>query len=251
MPLMRVDYHVHSSRSFDCKVEAEVMCRRALALGVNELCFTNHVDFDWPNPNTCDVARQTREVNELRERFAPLGLTVLNGVEVGLDAPESGELARESLRGMPLDFIIGSVHMVNGVDSYYPDYFFEPTKLDNYRRYIRHLEQALRALPEACVLGHYDFVAKYAPYDDRLITYDMEPDAFDSLFRYIVGAGKAIEINTAAWQDSPRWGLDVLTRYRELGGEYVTVGSDAHLSERLSRRFLRPWSLRRRRAYAI
>lgn len=235
--LMRVDYHVHSDHSFDCSVSAADMCRQAARLGVDELCFTNHVDFDWCNPASCDVAAQTRAVASLNGRFAPRDLTVLNGAEVGLAGEEAAAAARAYLAGRPLDFVIGSLHMVDGLDAYYPEYFEGHTQEENYARYIRRIEPALRAFPEFSAVGHFDFVAKHAPYDDRRMTYDAAPEAFDSLFRFVAERGKCIEINTSAWLDDPAWGLDILTRYRELGGEYVTVGSDAHMADRVSRRF--------------
>ena len=60
--------------------------------------------------------------------------------------------------------------------------------------------------------------------------------ALEAVFKAVLGMGKGIEINTAAWRDGPRWGLDVLKLYRSLGGEFVTFGSDAHRSAALGNR---------------
>ncbi|MBR4018120.1 MAG: histidinol-phosphatase, partial [Clostridia bacterium] len=53
---------------------------------------------------------------------------------------------------------------------------------------------------------------------------------------YLIENGRSIEINTSAWRNDPSWGLSVISRYRELGGEYVTIGSDAHQPERVGGR---------------
>ena len=48
--------------------------------------------------------------------------------------------------------------------------------------------------------------------------------------------GKGLEVNTASWKDAPSWGLDILRRYRQRGGQFVTIGSDAHTPERVGNR---------------
>jgi histidinol-phosphatase (PHP family) len=124
--------------------------------------------------------------------------------------------------------VFASVHLVKGVNAYAPIYYEGRTKEEAYARYVEHIHACIRTNPYFCVLGHYDFCAKFAPYADRTFYYAHAPEHLDGIFRYLIEQGKGLEINTATWQDSPCWGLDALTRYRELGGEFVTFGSDAH-----------------------
>ena len=86
------------------------------------------------------------------------------------------------------------------------------------------------------ILGHYDFIAKYSPYEDRRMTLDVSKELFAEIFSYLSKNGKGIEINTSAWWDDPCWGEDVLKLYRDLGGQYITTGSDAHRSDRVAKR---------------
>ena len=85
-------------------------------------------------------------------------------------------------------------------------------------------------------MGHYDFCAKCAPYPDRAFRYEDAPDLFDQLFRILVASHRGIEINTSAWRTAPAWDLTLLRRYRELGGEFITLGSDAHAPNRVGSR---------------
>lgn len=84
-------------------------------------------------------------------------------------------------------------------------------------------------------MGHIDYPAKQAPYGDLRLEYAIAPESFDLIFRYLISQGIGLEINTSVYctSDSPMWGLDYLRRYVELGGEFVTIGSDAHCAGRL------------------
>ena len=69
------------------------------------------------------------------------------------------------------------------------------------------------------------------------MSYSLAPQIFDEIFRELISRGKAFEVNTSAWRNDAPWGLDILRRYRELGGEYVTTGSDAHKPEHVGADF--------------
>ena len=71
---------------------------------------------------------------------------------------------------------------------------------------------------------------------EHIISRNRTGRAFDTIFRWLIAGGRGLEINTASWQADAPWGLDILRRYRELGGEYVTLGSDTHGTERLGAR---------------
>lgn len=68
------------------------------------------------------------------------------------------------------------------------------------------------------------------------MTLDVSKELFAEIFSYLSKNGKGIEINTSAWWDDPCWGEDVLKLYRDLGGQYITTGSDAHRSDRVAKR---------------
>lgn len=229
-----MDYHIHSEFSGDCSTPLRAQLTAARAAGLSEVCFTDHVDFDGVGLPPADLMARDAAIEAVRSEFPEI--TIRRGAEVGLKDEAAAAQAQAYCRARDLDFIIASVHMVDGVDTYYPEYFAGRSQAENYARY---LECAARVLPTVSyfsVLGHYDFCAKYAPYANRELAYGHAPEALDSLFRQLAQSGKGMEINTSAWKDAPAWGLDVLCRYRELGGEFVTVGSDAHQPGRVGRR---------------
>ncbi|MBQ7114329.1 MAG: histidinol-phosphatase HisJ family protein [Clostridia bacterium] len=230
------DYHMHSHHSFDAHFPVRDMAEAAVRAGLEEICFTNHIDFEDPEyaDRPADLAAQKQEIDAAA---AALPITILHGAEIGLSPDQAiSDTSYNYIKDAGLDFIIGSVHMVAGQNTYVPPYFEHRSREEAYTAYVAEIGRAIRTLPCACTLGHYDFVTKRAPYENRPLRYQDAPDAFDSLLRYLAQNGKAMEINTSAWWDEPAWGLDVLRRFRELGGEYVTFGSDAHKPENVGRR---------------
>ena len=91
------------------------------------------------------------------------------------------------------------------------------------------------------IVGHYDYVARYAPYPQDCIRYADFSDIFDSLLKYLIEGGKALEINTKSCSGSKGRATvldtEILKRYRELGGEVISLGSDSHMPEGVADRF--------------
>jgi len=191
------------------------------------------VDFGQCALPPADIAARNAEISALEARYPSLSIS--RGMEISLNGPAEVRAAIAHAAGARVDFIIGSVHAVNGVDAYYPEYYENTTRFEAYDRYLCALEKAV-ALGGFSVMGHYDFCAKHAPYEECAVRYSDHASRFDAIFKALVCDGRGMEVNTSAWHANPSWGLDVLTRYRELGGEFVTVGSDAHVSSRVGRR---------------
>lgn len=242
-----IDYHVHTCFSGDSSALPTEMLDAASRLGLEELCFTDHVDFDNPGQNfaPADLAARHKLLNAFGGCFN--GVRIREGVEISM-APSDDCLGKTKryLTDYQPDFIIGSQHVVNGVDVYYPEYHQGKKKEDAYLAYLETIAESLKKFDFFSVLGHYDFVAKFAPYTDRSMRVDLSPlvkSAFESIFKAVISMGKGIEINTAAWRNDSCWGLDVLKLYRDLGGEFVTFGSDAHRSASLGNRLFEAYKL--------
>ncbi len=228
------DYHAHSDYSADSTAPLRAQLEAARAAGVVQLCFTDHVDFDDSGMPPADLTARDAAIEALRADFPDIAIR--RGAEVSLKDEDVAAKSLAYCKGRDLDFVIASLHIVDGVDAYYPEFFLAGTQAEIYARYLDSAAKALPTNPVFSVLGHYDFCAKYAPYADRAVRYAHSAGAFDSLFRYLAQSGKGMEINTSAWRDDPAWGLDVLRRYRELGGEFITTGSDAHRPDRVGKR---------------
>ncbi|MBR3299674.1 MAG: histidinol-phosphatase HisJ family protein [Clostridia bacterium] len=235
-----IDYHVHTLFSGDSTATISEQLEAAARLGLEEICFTDHVDFDNPGANFAPANLASRRYM-LREYGGSYeGVRIREGAEISM-APfdECAAKTKAYLADFDADFIIGSLHVVDGVDVYYPDYHRNKTQQTAYLKYVETILESLPRFDFISVLGHYDFVAKFAPYEDRRMRLDLSPlirHAFTGVFKTLVSMGKGIEINTSAWRGEARWGLDVLKLYRALGGEFVTFGSDAHRSAVLGSR---------------
>ena len=226
------DYHVHTAHSFDAHTPAAEMLEAAARAGLREICFTDHVDLDGSGFPPADLHALAQEVRALQG-----GPTAVRfGAEISLADEGCARRSRAYLTGLSPDFLIGSVHLMDGVDPYEEKQLFDRPKEEVYRHSLECISRAIRTDFPFSVLGHYDYIAKCAVYDDRSFPLSAAPELFDDIFIFLAENGKGLEINTASWKDAPAWGLDILKRYRACGGTFVTVGSDSHTPDRVGSR---------------
>lgn len=234
------DYHVHSAFSADSSQQLEDYIAVAKACGMTEFCVTDHYDWDYPSGRdwACDMDAVAREVQRLNDMQSDV--RVKFGVEMGVRL-EPGVIAESErlLSAYPVDHVVASVHLVRGVDPYFPDYFDGLTRRQGFSRYVETLLACLRQTDFYTVAGHIDYPSKGCPYDDNRLQYRDAPDELDALFRLLIERGKAIEINTSVYKKlgDQQQDIAIYKRYVELGGTFVTFGSDAHKKEDLGYRF--------------
>lgn len=237
--MKRFDYHLHSEHSMDGEMTVDEVCRAAIRAGLDEICLTEHTEFghpaDWAD-RPPDVPRWLSDIEAARAAYP--ALTIRAGIEIG-DNPLCRDRIKAWHGALPLDFLLLSLHLVDQQDPYYPEFFEGRTQQDAYRRYVEcKLESLLAWEPgEYDAMAHLGYCAKFAPYEgeQRRLRYHHAPDALDALFTRLAQSGKAIEINTSGYPVMREFLPDreLLTRFRELGGEFVTLGSDAHRPERV------------------
>ena len=222
------DFHTHSTFSTDGTDKLVEMANSAVEKGLKTICFTEHNDFDYPGGEfLLDTEAYRNELFRVREELSGK-IEVLFGVELGL-MKHLGERLREYLDGRGFDFVIGSSHLIDGKDPYFPEYFAELGQKNGVLRYFESIVENIGAFSDFDVYGHLDYAVRYSP-EKSYNPVDYR-EIIDEILRKIVSLGKGIEINTAGL----RKGLShanphpfILKRYRELGGEIITVGSDAH-----------------------
>lgn len=238
---MLSDFHVHTCFSADSDCPPIEQAARAAALGMEEMCVTDHIDagqvteegrvFEFDPDDYLAQMRRLRE--EFSDRF-----TLRIGVELGLD-PDHEETVRSFPGRAPFDYVIGSVHVVDGMDPYYPHYFEVYPDEAGIRRYFEVCLDCVRRFEDYDCFGHLDYILRYAP---RLPA--DYPDAWreltDPILRRLAETGHGLEFNTASLRRGMVFGNphpQLLSRYRELGGEILCVGSDAHRSRDLGADF--------------
>lgn len=236
------DHHVHTYFSSDSKARPESHIERAIALGMPSVCFTDHMDPHYPEEFgytfMFDPASYFREMHGLRDRYQDR-IRVCAGVEMGLQTDCREETVRYITEN-PWDFVIGSIHLVDGMDPYLEGYFDGWSEEEAYRAYFEETLCNLQEYePVYDVLGHLDYIFRCG---GQSVTdaWSAWPELMDEILHLLVKKGIGLDINTGGFKK----GLtcqhphdNLLRRYRELGGELITFGSDAHAPEYLGARF--------------
>ncbi len=229
------DFHVHSDVSMDCSTPMEDMVRAEAACGIEKMCFTNHCDMiRWDdfsfNPRCLEIVPESIEkLSALREK--PLPLKVGLGLELA-EAHHHPELACRIAASEELDFVIGSLHILPGLgDLYFLDYSSPEMCERIFGLYLTELEK-VAAMDFYDVLAHIGYGRRYMWRQgvDAALTLDRFGDRVEALLRTVIDKGRGIEINCSGIRDGcgPFPSPEILKLYRALGGEIITVGSDAH-----------------------
>ena len=228
------DYHMHSRVSFDGKSDALDMALVAKERGLKEICFTDHIDREINVEKEIMVFDQ-QVYKDTYEHLEVPGLKIRKGVEYGLKVGCAGQM-RQDLKRYDFDFVLGSVHFVNEVDVYLEPYWAGKNLQEAYREFM---EETLRCVQEHenfDVLGHLTFICKGRGNPTKeLLYYKDHREILDEILRELARKGKGMEINTSGVD---RCGgflptADFFRRFKELGGEIVTIGSDSHNAERV------------------
>lgn len=235
MPIT-ADYHLHSSFSGDSDTPMEEMILQGINMGLNQLCFTEHNDFDYPaNENDTEdtfllnADSYLYELLKLQEKYADR-IKILFGVEIGLQ-PHLARRNAAFAKAHEYDFIIASSHICNGKDPYYPSFFAGRTPEEAFMEYFESILDNLSKYSNFDVYGHLDYVVRYSPTKDQGYSYEAYREVLDKILTKLIAMEKGIEINTAGLAKGLRDThpcRGIMKRYRELGGEIITIGSDAH-----------------------
>lgn len=240
MRKIRYDCHLHSDFSADSSTPASAMIERAIALGLEGLCFTEHLDLDCPpeGPDfSLDVNRYFDTLFALKEQYRNR-IAIGIGLEFGIQ-PKHAQTLHQLAEAWPFDFIIASQHFVDGKDPYFPSFFEGHTTQERYIEYFQEILRNLRLCENTDfdTLGHLDYIVRYGQKHGAQYLYRDYADWIDPILQHLIDRGKCLELNTGGLKyglGEPNPSTDVLARYRELGGEQITVGSDAHAPEHLA-----------------
>ena len=232
------DYHVHSTCSPDGKMTMAQAAEAAIGAGLDEICITDHVDTIYWGTNaprtSFDWAASRAQYREAAEKYSDK-LSIKLGAELG-EANLSFERAEKLLNSAEkLDFCIGSVHTCSEKFDHLDLYFLEGGQSpDFYTAVIEDYLDSVAAISKwgrFHVLGHLTLPLRYLK--EHLgwsMSFAAWMDRVEEIFSIIIPKGIGIECNTNRGND-PLPGADILRRYREMGGEVITLGSDAHVTK--------------------
>lgn len=244
---MRADYHVHTKFSDDSVYPMEEVVKDAIRMGLDEICFTDHVDYgvkeDWdskvpmkyrngePVANV-DYPRYAEEICRMRRQYGDR-ITIRMGMEFGMQMHTIPRFQALYDR-YPFDFILLSVHQVEDRELWTQSFQSGRTQKEYNERYYKELLDLTEHYQNYSVLGHLDLIVRYD--ENGVYPFEKLRPLVAQLLRTVIENGKGIEVNTS-WR---RYGLTDLTPskailelYRDLGGRILTLGSDSHKPEHL------------------
>lgn len=232
---MFCDYHIHSHFSSDCEESIEAIIAQALKLHMPAICFTDHMDFDFPVLESAplltfdlDIASYTQKLLSVREQIKDIDINI--GMELGMQK----HIAKKNSRiaaSFPFDFIIASTHLVEGTDPYYESFWQGRDIDESLTIYFNDILNCISSYNDFDVYGHLDYIIRYIPDKSYSFSYKKYSDIIDTILTKLIHMGKGIEVNSGAYKYNlpyPNPCPDILKRYKELGGEILTIGSDAH-----------------------
>lgn len=237
--MIQSDYHVHCNFSSDSKATMESMVEKAISLGFTRICFTDHMDYDYPAQYELSFVFDPEEyfikLREVKERYKDQ-ITVLFGIECGL-RPDLSKRFSTLVNSYPFDFVLCSTHIVDDLDPYYKEFWEGKTKEDGLNRYFDAIIDTVRIYDDFDVYGHLDYIVRYVPNKDTTYRYEDYKDKIDTILSLLIEKGKGIEVNTAGYKyglGTPNPSVPIIKRYLELGGTILSIGSDGHMPQHLA-----------------
>lgn len=236
---MFYDYHMHSSFSNDSKTDMEDMIKKSINLGLKEICFTDHVDYDLDADDDwgIDYNKYFDKIKFFQNKYSDK-ISIKQGIEFGLQEQIIDKCSKEA-NMYPFDFIICSMHAINRSDLYFGNFFKDKTQHEAYEIYFTKLYSIIKNYKDYSVLGHLDLVKRYGNYD-KLLDDKLFSDIIEAILKQAIHDGKGIEINTSCY----RYNLPdltpsryILNMYKDLGGEIITTGSDSHNPSQIAHQF--------------
>lgn len=225
-----MDYHHHTNHSFDSTASMVEVCKRAIENNIQEICFTEHFSVNPLAPTYGHMVfeKYLHEIKVCQEQF--------NGqliIKAGIELCEPHLLKNqydETLQPLDLDFILGSVHNLNNQKLRLALKEDHPTA---YQRYFHELFSMVSD-SDIDIIAHFDLMKRYAYKEHGLYAFHDYQEIIEQTLKKAIDRNIGIEINTSGLRTSLNQTLpsiEILQKYKELGGEILTIGSDSHSAE--------------------
>ncbi len=235
------DYHLHTNFSSDSDAKMEDMILKAIQLGLKEIAITDHIDYDYPDseyPFLFDYSEYAKKIHGFQEHYGDK-IEIRIGVEFGLQK-HIKEKIETFYKQNALDFVIGSTHCIKGLELYHNYFYKGKTQHQAYQEYFENVLENVQLFDCFQVYGHMDYVNRYGDYENKELQYFVYREIIDEILKALIQKQKGLEINTSGFKYGLGYAhpkLEILKRYHELGGEIITIGSDAHSPEWIGSHF--------------
>lgn len=232
--------HVHSKFSTDSTLDMETAVLKAIELGLSGIAFTDHLDVDFTDYEDefhYDFNEYFDLLKSLKDKYENK-IEIISAVEIGMQ-PHVIKDTYNKIKDFTFDYIIGSTHLIKKRDPYCGNYFRPTdTKINSYKEYLEEILNNLLLYKDFSfnTLGHIDYLVRYANFEDSTLYYKDFPTLIDEILKFIINKNMSFEINTSTYLKK-NFDIKILKRYKELGGELITLGSDAHNLDRIAKNF--------------
>ena len=230
------DMHTHSDNSFDGNHSCILLCEGAAENSCKGIAITDHCDIDAKDYDFRAFALNQFVEANLAKAFFKDRLDVLVGIELGQGIYKK-EKSLEILKEFDYDFVLGSIHnLEDKEDFYYLNYEEYDVKslMRNYFEAVLALSQWNKTDSIAHLTYPLRYLSKY-----KSIKFDISDyyDIIDAIFETIIKNDKALELNVSGLFNGLNDTLpnkELIKRFHDMGGKYVTVGSDSHYYNKVS-----------------
>lgn len=247
---MYIDSHNHTKHySPDAKMSIDELISVCEEKSCEAIAITEHYELDYPYKE--DELFQLFDIDKYQADFSSWQqksphTKLLMGMEFGYQAHVAQEIDRIS-SSYPFDTVILSNHLFEGVDFYFDrDVYARYSKDELIQKYVASLVEMADKCNNYNIIGHYDYINRYADWKNPLLEYDCSPKEFDNLFEVIVAKEKALEINSRSVNKLIEKGFSMkeslpdsklLLRYKSAGGKLISLGSDSHTNDTIGIHF--------------
>src|SRR5690625_212835 len=176
------DYHMHSDFSADCDTPMEKTIEFAIKKGLKEICFTEHSDYDYPDPTIefdLDLEKYAEEIKRAQAKYNGK-IVIKNGIEVGIQ-PHVLDYYNHLLNKNTFDFVICSMHAADKKNLHRGDFFNNRTAVEAYELYYEELLYCVQHFDQFSVLGHLDLVKRYKEINNDANFHDLIQEIFTTI----------------------------------------------------------------------
>lgn len=229
------DFHLHSEHSIDSTASMESMVLSAIDKNLKSVCFTDHVDFDSTNLKIDIGFRESdyfRNIKQVKYKYAH-DIEILSGVEIGMQ-PHLFEKYNHFINHNPFDFVLMSIHCIDGVDLHQDEFISNLEPIEVLEKYYNDMLLCIKNYNNFDVMGHFDYIDRCFLDYSKMPRYDEYYLIISEILKLLIDNGKGIELNTSGILSGLKYfhpKIQILNLYRELGGEIITIGSNAHKPE--------------------
>lgn len=229
---MLANYHMHTNFSDDSNYPMKDCIERAISLGFDEICFTEHIDHGCPTSFCCDCASYHKTFKQYQKDFQEQ-IALKFGIEFGFQSHHK-EYFKNIFNNYPFDFVLMSFHQVEDRELWNQDFQSGKTQDEYNRIYFEEMYNSVKCFEDFSVLAHMDLMRRYDRYGEY--PFEKSKEQIEEILKLLINKGKGIEVNTSSFRyrlSDLTPSREVLKLYKELGGEIITVGSDSHRAEQV------------------